>query len=83
MGLLLYLVIGGIIGWAGSFIAGRNVPGGVAGNIIAGILGAWIGGIIFGDKGPVVAGMAVFPALIGSIIFVMIISLILRLLKNT
>ncbi|KRG09704.1 membrane protein [Lederbergia galactosidilytica] len=77
MSFLLYLIIGGIIGWIASLILGRNIPGGIIGNIIAGIIGAWIGGALLGDWGPQVAGMAIVPALIGSLILVFIMSLIL------
>ncbi len=38
------LIVGGILGWLASLITGRDVPGGVIGNIIAGIIGSWIGG---------------------------------------
>ncbi|MCJ7841246.1 GlsB/YeaQ/YmgE family stress response membrane protein [Lederbergia sp. NSJ-179] len=77
MTFLLYLIIGGIIGWIASLILGKDVPGGIIGNIIAGIVGAWIGGALFGDWGPQLAGMAIIPALIGSLILVFVLSLIL------
>lgn len=38
------LIVGGILGWLASLITGRDVPCGVIGNIIAGIIGSWIGG---------------------------------------
>lgn len=45
IGLVLILVIGGIAGWlAGQFMEGRGF--GVAGNIIVGILGALLGGLL-------------------------------------
>ena len=45
LGLLLILVIGGIAGWlAGQFMEGRGF--GVAGNVIVGILGALLGGLL-------------------------------------
>ncbi|MBS4194106.1 GlsB/YeaQ/YmgE family stress response membrane protein [Lederbergia citri] len=77
MGFLLYLIVGGIIGWLAGLILGKDIPGGVIGNIIAGIIGAWLGGAIFGDWGPDVAGIAIVPALIGSLVLVFVLSLIL------
>ncbi|MBS4203490.1 GlsB/YeaQ/YmgE family stress response membrane protein [Lederbergia citrea] len=77
MGFLLYLIVGGVIGWLAGLILGKDVPGGVIGNIIAGIVGAWLGGAIFGDWGPHIAGFAIVPALIGSLILVFVLSLIL------
>ncbi|MFY4775383.1 GlsB/YeaQ/YmgE family stress response membrane protein [Metabacillus sp. RGM 3146] len=78
MGFILYLIVGGIIGWLAGLILGKDVPGGFIGNIIAGIIGAWIGGAAFGSFGPSLAGIAIIPALIGAIIFVFIVSLIMR-----
>ncbi len=59
------LIVGGILGWLASLITGRDVPGGVIGNIIAGIIGSWIGGKLLGSFGPVIGGYAIIPALIG------------------
>lgn len=78
MGFIWSLIIGGIIGWLAGMIIGRDVPFGIVGNIIAGFVGAWLGSLILGDWGPSVADFAIIPALIGSIVFVFILSLILR-----
>ncbi|MFG6115836.1 GlsB/YeaQ/YmgE family stress response membrane protein [Halobacillus sp. MO56] len=78
MGLILYLIVGGLIGWLAGAIIGRDMPLGIIGNIIAGIVGAWIGGELLGSWGPSLAGIAILPALIGAIIFVFIISAIMR-----
>ncbi|HLU22958.1 GlsB/YeaQ/YmgE family stress response membrane protein [Lederbergia graminis] len=77
MGFLLYLIMGGIIGWLAGLILGKDIPGGVIGNIIAGIIGAWIGGALLGDWGPEIADIAIIPALIGSLALVFVLSLIL------
>ncbi|WP_028782428.1 GlsB/YeaQ/YmgE family stress response membrane protein [Thalassobacillus devorans] len=78
MGIILYLIVGGLIGWLAGAIIGRDMPLGIIGNIIAGIVGAWIGGELLGSWGPSLAGIAIVPALIGAIIFVFIISAIMR-----
>ncbi|MFJ7638855.1 GlsB/YeaQ/YmgE family stress response membrane protein [Peribacillus sp. NPDC097264] len=78
MGFLWSLIIGGIIGWLAGMIIGRDVPFGIVGNIIAGFVGAWLGSLILGTWGPSVADFAIIPALIGAIVFVFILSLILR-----
>lgn len=72
------LIVGGIIGWLAGLITGRDVPGGIIGNIIAGLIGSWLGGLVFGDWGPIVGGFAIIPAIIGSIILVLVVSFILR-----
>lgn len=78
MGFLWSLIVGGIIGWIAGLIIGRDVPFGVIGNIIAGFVGAWLGSMILGNFGPDIGGFAIIPALIGAIIFVFVLSLILR-----
>ena len=37
MDLLWVLIVGGLIGWLSGNLIGRDVPGGVLGNIIAGL----------------------------------------------
>jgi len=76
------LIIGGLIGWVGSLITGRDIPGGVIGNIIAGFIGAWLGTFILGHWGPEIAGFSVVPAIIGSVILVLVVSFIMRSMGN-
>ncbi|ACB60173.1 MULTISPECIES: GlsB/YeaQ/YmgE family stress response membrane protein [Exiguobacterium] len=78
MGFLWALIVGGIIGWLASLILGKDVPGGVIGNIIAGFVGSMIGQALFGSWGPSVAGFAIVPAILGAIILILIVSFILR-----
>lgn len=77
MEFLWMLIIGGVIGWLAQVIIGRNFPGGIIGNIIAGIVGAWLGGKLFGSFGPVIGGFSIIPAIIGAIILVFAFSLIM------
>lgn len=46
MGLLLWILFGGIAGWIASIIFGNNSEQGLLGNIVVGIVGAFIGGLI-------------------------------------
>ncbi|PKR77025.1 GlsB/YeaQ/YmgE family stress response membrane protein [Halalkalibacillus sediminis] len=80
MELILFIIVGGLVGWVAGLLLG-GVPGGIIGNIVAGIVGAWIGHSIIGTVGPVIAGIALLPALIGAIIFVAILSLIIKIVK--
>lgn len=82
MGFILYLIVGGIIGWLAGLILGKDVPGGIIGNIIAGIIGAWLGGELFGSWGPELAGIYIVPALIGAILLILIVSLIMRAVRR-
>ncbi|QUW20291.1 GlsB/YeaQ/YmgE family stress response membrane protein [Sporosarcina sp. Marseille-Q4063] len=78
MGLILYLIIGGVIGWFAGIILGKNMPGGVIGNVVSGIIGAWIGGRLLGNWGPKLADFYVVPAIIGAVIFVIILSFVMK-----
>ncbi len=73
-----FLIIGGILGWLAGVILGKDVPGGVIGNIIAGIVGSWIGSMVLGNWGWRVSDFYVFPALIGAIVLIFIVSFIMR-----
>ncbi|KIL50956.1 GlsB/YeaQ/YmgE family stress response membrane protein [Jeotgalibacillus campisalis] len=82
MGFILYLIVGGLIGWIAGMILGKDIPGGIIGNIIAGIIGAWIGDMILGDLGPEIADIAIIPALLGAIILILIVSFILKSMRK-
>ena len=73
-----FLIIGGVLGWLAGVVIGKDVPGGVIGNIIAGIIGSWIGSTVLGNWGWKVSNFYVFPALIGAIVLIFIVSLVLK-----
>lgn len=73
-----FLIIGGVLGWLAGVILGKDIPGGVIGNIIAGIIGSWIGSLVLGNWGWKVSDFYVFPALIGAVVLIFIVSLILK-----
>ena len=81
-GLIGMIIVGGIIGWIAGLILGKDVPGGILGNIIVGIVGSWVGTMILGEWGPQLGKIHIFPALLGSIILIFIISLILKALRK-
>ena len=82
MGLILYLIIGGIIGWFAGIILGKDLPGGVIGNVISGIIGAWIGGRLLGNWGPQLSDFYIIPAIIGALIFVIIVSFVMKSMRR-
>lgn len=47
MNILLWIVLGAIAGWIASMIMGTNERQGLIGDIILGIIGAFVGGLIF------------------------------------
>lgn len=51
MGLLAWVILGGAAGWLASLVAGYGKEMGCLLNIVAGIVGAAVGGIIFNHLG--------------------------------
>jgi uncharacterized membrane protein YeaQ/YmgE (transglycosylase-associated protein family) len=72
MDLLLYVIFGGIVGWIASMVMGRNAEQGILGNIIVGIVGAFLGGFIMNALGQTgVNGFNLYSflvALLGSVV---------------
>lgn len=48
---LLWLVVGGIIGWVASMLMHTDAQQGVLLNVVVGIVGAFLGGLIFRTLG--------------------------------
>ena len=82
MDLIWTLLIGALIGVIAGALTSRNVPAGWIGNIIAGLIGSWIGQRLFGSWGPQLAGMALGPSILGAIIFVAVLSLVFKQTHN-
>ncbi|BAP85339.1 membrane protein [Paucilactobacillus hokkaidonensis JCM 18461] len=80
---LWVLIVGAIIGIIAGAITSRNVPFGWIGNILAGLVGAWLGQALFGTWGPNIAGMALIPAILGAIILVLLVSWLLGRSKKS
>ncbi|MBD7970701.1 GlsB/YeaQ/YmgE family stress response membrane protein [Paenibacillus gallinarum] len=80
--IILSIVMAILIGLIGDALVGHNMPGGILGSMIAGLVGAWIGTMLFGDFGPVIADFAVVPAIIGTAIFVFLLGLIGKLFRK-
>jgi uncharacterized membrane protein YeaQ/YmgE (transglycosylase-associated protein family) len=65
MSLIAWLIFGGLAGWIASMIAGTNRQQGIFMNIIVGIIGAFLGGLVMsfiGKSG--VTGFNLYSALV-------------------
>ncbi|QSX75730.1 GlsB/YeaQ/YmgE family stress response membrane protein [Lysobacter arenosi] len=51
MGIIIWLIVGGVIGWLASLVMRRDGQQGILLNIIVGIIGAFIGGWLGGVLG--------------------------------
>lgn len=72
MELIVYLIFGGLAGWIASMVMGTDEQQGILMNIIVGIVGAFIGGVLMnllGQSG--INGFniySMFVAIIGSVV---------------
>jgi len=80
MNLIVWLVVGGIIGWLASIIMRTDAQQGIFLNIIVGIIGAFIGGLIF-SGGNINNGLSLYSflvSLLGAVILLAIVNLFRR-----
>ena len=65
MGIIMWLVVGGIIGWLASVIMRTDGQQGIILNIVVGIIGSFIGGLVFATVATLVFVPAVFAMIHG------------------
>ena len=76
MGLILWLVIGGVVGWLASIVMRTDAQQGIILNIVVGIVGAVIAGWLLPMIGFVLVGgilAAIVNAVIGAVILLIIV----------
>lgn len=74
MGFIWSLIVGGIIGAIGGAITSKGESMGWIANILAGLVGSSIGQALLGSFGPTVAGMAIFPSILGAVVVIAVVS---------
>lgn len=85
MGILIWLIVGGIIGWVASLIMKTDAQQGLFLNIVVGIIGAfiggWLGGLV-GLGGDINSGnfsmSGLLMSLVGAIVLLAIVNLFRR-----
>lgn len=78
---LLTVLIAFIIGIVAEKISPVDMPGGWAGAIVAGFIGAWLGTTLFGNWGPSILSFSLVPSILGAFIVVIGFGLIAKKLK--
>ena len=75
--LLIFLAIGAVAGWLGSTIM-KGGGFGLLGNIVVGVVGAFIGGFLFNLLGISAGGLvgSIVTATVGAVVLLFIIGLI-------
>ena len=82
MGIILWIVFGALVGWVASMLMGTNAQQGLLLNVIVGIVGAVLGGLImtfFGQGW--VGGFNIYGflvALLGACVLIAIVKLVRR-----
>lgn len=81
MNIIVWLVVGGIIGWLASIIMRTDAQQGIFLNIVVGIIGAFIGGLIFTGGSINNAGLNLYSflvSLLGAVVLLAIVNLFRR-----
>ncbi|MGT2932764.1 GlsB/YeaQ/YmgE family stress response membrane protein [Streptococcus catagoni] len=81
MGIIWTLIVGGIIGLIAGALTKKGGSMGWIANIVAGLVGAYVGQALLGTWGPSLAGMALIPSIIGAVLVVIITSFVLSKLN--
>lgn len=84
MGFLVWLIVGGIVGWLASLIMRTDAQQGILLNVVVGIIGAFIGGWVISPLvgvGTINEGISigsVVVSLIGAVVLLAIVNLFRR-----
>lgn len=80
--ILIWVVIGGIIGWLASLLMRTDAQQGILLNVVVGIVGAFLGGLVFsgGDLGAARPDdiTSFLVALVGAVVLLAIVNLFRR-----
>jgi uncharacterized membrane protein YeaQ/YmgE (transglycosylase-associated protein family) len=81
MGIIMWLIVGGIVGWLASLVMRTDAQQGILLNIVVGIVGAFIAGLIFAhgniNDSPLTVTTFLI-SLVGAIILLGIVNLVRR-----
>ena len=79
MGIIIWLIVGGIVGWLASLIMKRDAQQGILLNIVVGIVGAVLAGWIFGGGINEAITIRTFLfSIVGAVILLAIVNLFTR-----
>ena len=81
IGIIIWLVVGGIVGWLASLVMRTDAQQGLLLNVVVGIVGAFIGGLVFSHGNINDAPLSVtafLVSLVGAIILLAIVNLFRR-----
>ncbi len=85
LGFILFIVVGGVIGWLASMVMNRDASMGIFWNIIVGIIGSFIGNTIFSflfGGGTIAAWPPDWSGLLGAFLGAVILLAIMNLIQR-
>ncbi len=81
MGIILWLIVGGVVGWLASMIMRTDGQQGILLNIVVGIVGAFLAGLVF-SGGTINDGAlnltSILVSLVGAVVLLAIVNLVRR-----
>ena len=80
VGILVWLVVGGVVGWLASLIMRTDAQQGILMNIVVGIVGAFLAGLLLGG-GSINQGITLesfLYSLLGAVILLAVVNLVRR-----
>lgn len=81
MGIIIWLIIGGVVGWIASMIMRTDAQQGIILNVVVGVIGAAVGGLILGrgeiNNAPLTV-TSFLVSLAGAVILLAIVNLVRR-----
>ena len=80
IGIIVWLIVGGVVGWLASIIMRTNAQQGILLNIVVGIVGAFLAGLIIGG-GSINQSITIESflwSLLGAVILLAIVNLVRR-----
>lgn len=79
MGLIIWLIVGGVCGWLASIIMRTDGQQGIVLNVVVGIVGSFIASFLFGGGiNQVITVTTFIYSLIGAVILLAIVNLVRR-----
>ena len=85
MGLIIWLIVGGVIGWLASLIMRTDAQQGILLNIVVGVVGALIAGVLITPLiggAPITSGsfdiLSLFASFLGAVVLLAIVNLFRR-----
>jgi uncharacterized membrane protein YeaQ/YmgE (transglycosylase-associated protein family) len=81
MGIIIWLIVGGVCGWLASLIMRTDAQQGIILNIVVGIVGAFIAGLLFGGGASLNQRISIetfLYSLLGAVVLLAIVNLVRR-----